>query len=92
MQMRSCAANREGRSRFDFAAELHGCRARDPEIPEIAIAYDEDLIEKVCSGLGMPVTQPIHYGAWCGRDESTSGQDIVVATKAGCDLEDEQGA
>jgi SAM-dependent methyltransferase len=71
----------DGGSRFDFSVEMEGCRAQDADIPEIAVAYEESTIVELYADLGMPVSQPVHYGAWCGRSDFTSGQDLVVTTR-----------
>jgi len=40
----------------------------------------ENITPKHCS-YGFQLMEPVHYGAWCGRQTWLSGQDIVLATK-----------
>jgi len=49
--------------------------------PEVAIAYDERYILRLLKELGLSVSNPVHYGSWCGRKNFLSYQDIVIAKK-----------
>jgi SAM-dependent methyltransferase len=55
----------------------------DAQRPEDAIAFDETFVRLLCDKHGLRIQEPIRYGAWCGRAEFFSGQDIVIATKHG---------
>ncbi len=53
----------------------------DVQRPEDAIAFDETFVRQLCAKHGLRIQEPIRYGAWCGRPDYLSGQDIVIATK-----------
>jgi SAM-dependent methyltransferase len=55
----------------------------DPRTPEAAVAHDENEIVALLEGAGLDVDRPILSGAWCGRHEFRSFQDVVVARRAG---------
>jgi SAM-dependent methyltransferase len=57
------------------------CRVERLDIPEHAVGYPEDNTIARFEHCGLRVHRPIHYGNWCWRDEFTSFQDIIVATK-----------
>jgi len=48
-----------------------------------AVAVDEDLARAWLAEAGLRVHEPVHRGAWCGRAEHVSYQDIVVASPSG---------
>ncbi len=50
-----------------------------PDDPEICVGFDESYIKELFKRNGM--TAAIHPGEWCGRDNYTSFQDIVLVTK-----------
>lgn len=50
------------------------------QIPEAAIAYDEDVIRRFYSDSNLKINK-IYYGSWCGRKKFTDYQDIVLASK-----------
>jgi ubiquinone/menaquinone biosynthesis C-methylase UbiE len=72
---------RSGDSTLDFRYEVDGCLTTHKDNPEAAIAYEEGFIERLYSKYGLRISQPIHYGSWCKREDYLSYQDIVVATK-----------
>lgn len=49
--------------------------------PESALAYEEEQMRHMYKTQGMTIIDPIHYGAWCGRNKFLSFQDIVIAEK-----------
>ncbi|RIH99837.1 class I SAM-dependent methyltransferase [candidate division NPL-UPA2 bacterium Unc8] len=55
--------------------------AKDKNIPESAIGFNEDYIKELLNKNGLNLIQPIHYGSWCGRNSFVSYQDIIVAEK-----------
>jgi SAM-dependent methyltransferase len=69
-----------GQSSLDFRFPLDGCWTNDESLPENAVAYEEDYIRKMFaeSSLGL---EHVQYGAWCGRNEYLSYQDVLVARK-----------
>jgi SAM-dependent methyltransferase len=48
---------------------------------EEAICFDEPDMLALFEGCGMAMVGPIHRGAWCGRSEHVSFQDMVVIEK-----------
>jgi SAM-dependent methyltransferase len=69
-----------GRSSLDFKYPLDGCWTDDEVVPEHAIAFDEEYIRGLCRDLSLNI-ETVRAGAWCGRQEYLSYQDIVVAKK-----------
>jgi SAM-dependent methyltransferase len=70
-----------GRSSLNLRHGAGAYRVADPAEPERVIGYDEQHITALYRQNGLAIRQPIGYGAWCGRDEFLSYQDIVVAQK-----------
>lgn len=70
-----------GRSNPDFKCDMNGYRIADRDNPEAAIAYPETFILNQYREKGLEISEPIHYGSWCGRKAFLDYQDIVVATK-----------
>ena len=58
----------------------HG-RTLNRYCPEIALAYDETYVQSLYAQHELKILEPIHYGAWCGRETYLSSQDIVIAVK-----------
>lgn len=52
-----------------------------PDIPEKAVAFDEDFVVSLYEEAGLRVTR-LDRGSWCGRKTFLSYQDLVLATKA----------
>jgi len=75
----SLGAIRSATSTIDFRHDFGGYRARDADTPEAAIAYPEDYVRSLYTERGLSIAEPIHYGAWPGRKNFLSYQDIVVA-------------
>lgn len=69
----------DGRGSFPHDYGTH--RVRYTEVPERAVAYDEQFIRSLYANCQMKVMEPIQYGSWSGRMHYLSGQDIVVAEK-----------
>jgi ubiquinone/menaquinone biosynthesis C-methylase UbiE len=70
----------DGRSSLEFKYALDGCWTKDEDVPETAIAFDEEYIRKLYYDLGFTV-ETVRYGSWCGRPEYLSYQDIAVARR-----------
>lgn len=51
------------------------------DVPEWAVAYEEDHIRARHAAAGLPVREPVHFGAWCGRDTFLTAHDIVIADR-----------
>ena len=67
-----------GHSSIHLSHRLDGCRVVDPSFPETAVGLPEEEFLQWCRQIGISVQLPVHYGAWCGRDQFMSYQDIVV--------------
>ncbi len=70
---------KRGVANFEYSGE--GYKTVDPAHPEEAIAFPEEFIISLYGKYGLKVKEPIHYGAWCGRQNFLSYQDIVIAVK-----------
>lgn len=77
----SLALIRSGSSTIDFKHDFGCYRVKDVDTPEAAIAYPEDYVRSLCAEQGMAIAEPIHYGAWPGRRDFLSYQDVFIATK-----------
>jgi SAM-dependent methyltransferase len=64
-----------------FSHEHEGALLNDPARPEQAVAYPEAWVRDHLAVAGLEVRDPIHYGAWSGRPDSLSWQDVVVARR-----------
>jgi len=74
-----CIAERK--SFLEFSRTTHGHYVGDPSDPEAAVGYEELVIRNRMSSVGLPITEPIAFGAWPGRRRFMSYQDILVAQK-----------
>jgi SAM-dependent methyltransferase len=54
----------------------------DPALPEAAIGFSEQMVRAMHADAGLLVEEPIHRGAWCGRSDYLTFQDVVLALKA----------
>lgn len=70
-----------GQSRLDFQHDLGEYRVVHADDPAAAVGYPEQTIRDWLAVAGLSLHEPVHYGAWCGRDRHLSYQDIVVATR-----------
>jgi ubiquinone/menaquinone biosynthesis C-methylase UbiE len=70
-----------GASTLDFSAIANERYATiSAEIPEKAIAFDEDLITALYGRFGLEIAR-VDYGSWCGRTRFLSYQDLILAMK-----------
>jgi ubiquinone/menaquinone biosynthesis C-methylase UbiE len=69
------------KSSLDFKYRKDKYLTVNTNIPEIAVCYDEPFILDLYEKYGLNIKTPIHYGSWCGRTDSLSYQDIIIATK-----------
>ena len=69
------------KSIFHFTPQQGGYFTTNPDIPEVAIGLDELFVLDTLRNNGLNVEHPIHYGAWSGRCNFLSGQDIILTTK-----------
>jgi SAM-dependent methyltransferase len=82
----------EDDSRRRIAAGESGLAFLDPEnhvavvsedMPEEAVAYDEGWVYDHVKEMDLTIVEPVHPGAWCGREDARSFQDLVVLEKPG---------
>lgn len=71
----------EKESHHNFSYDLQGCRVDREDVPEAAVAYDENAIRNLYQKYALNISEPIYYGKWCGRTNGLSWQDMVVAVK-----------
>lgn len=71
-----------GSSTQNFIPVIDSYYTTTLETPETAIAFRDEYIRNLFPKLGLTISQPIHYGSWCGRRSFVSYQDIVIATKS----------
>lgn len=71
----------ENASAIQFKGELPGCRVDNLEMPEGAVAYDENRVRDLYEKYGLRILEPLRYGAWCGRKDGLSFQDLIVGSK-----------
>ncbi len=67
------------KSAFDFQFGGDRCRMVSREVPEAAVAYDEDYIIDLYMQNGFTITAPIRYGTWSTRATDYEYQDFIVA-------------
>lgn len=72
---------RQKRGLYSFQHALGDCKVEHDDLPEDAVAFEEDYVRNLHGKHGLNVVDPIHYGSWCGRSAFLSFQDIVVAAK-----------
>ena len=68
-----------GRARFGFGHEAPGCRLEDREVPEAAVAYEEDRVRDFFRSHRLPIREPILHGTWSGRQDGLSFQDMILS-------------
>jgi hypothetical protein len=58
-------------------------RLEREDIPEAAVAYDEESLRRWIEAAGLVIDAPIYYAPWCGRNGAPPGpgQDYLVATR-----------
>jgi SAM-dependent methyltransferase len=64
----------EGKSSLAFLDPDDHVSVLDADLPEEAVAYDERWVRE------RVAVDDVRWGSWCGREESTSFQDLVLAT------------
>ena len=70
-----------GSSKQQFAHEIDGGRVANKNLPEAAVAYDEDGVRQLYENVGFRTDESIFYGSWCGRASFVDDQDIIVARR-----------
>jgi ubiquinone/menaquinone biosynthesis C-methylase UbiE len=71
----------KGRSSQNIIHKLDGCYTKMIENPEAAIAFEEDYMRSAVQRFGLSLSEPIHFGSWCGRSRFLSYQDILITQK-----------
>ena len=71
-----------GQSKFGFKHNCGNYHVQDTKSPESAICYEEAFVLPLYEKYDLDANLAIHYGAWCGRNDFASGQDMIIATKA----------
>jgi SAM-dependent methyltransferase len=65
-----------------FPFQFDGYRSDSQHTPEIAIAFEENLIRELYDGYNLQISDPIYYGSWRGLSNTMTSQDVVIAVKA----------
>ena len=71
----------EGRGALDFKHTVGECLTIRESDPEVGIAYPEELFFALLKKYGLECVRPVKYGAWCGREDFVSFQDIAIVRK-----------
>lgn len=72
----------EGRSDRTFAHEVApGCYAERAEVPEEALAYEEEQVRAAYAEAGLRISGPVRAGRWSGAHDGPPYQDTVVAVR-----------
>ncbi|MDP3789970.1 MAG: class I SAM-dependent methyltransferase, partial [Candidatus Omnitrophota bacterium] len=71
------------KSTLDFKYEYAKYRTVNSTMPEQAVCYDESFILDLYNKYGFDIQGQVHYGSWCGRGNTRSYQDIVIARRLG---------
>jgi SAM-dependent methyltransferase len=71
----------DGRSRMSFPHERGDFRVMDEKLPEMNVAFEESFVRAAYDRAGMRLSMPIQWGAWCGRRDHLSFQDVVIGEK-----------
>ncbi|MGH9872606.1 MAG: class I SAM-dependent methyltransferase [Pyrinomonadaceae bacterium] len=68
-------------SSIDFKNDFQGCRVKDVDVPEAAVAYEEQEILRLYEKHKLNIAPAIRYGSWSGREDGLSFQDMIVAIR-----------
>jgi len=71
---------REGKSILDFVHHFGTYSSTHARRPEAAVCYEEAFILDLHRKCGLEVRQPVYHGAWSGRADYLSSQDIIIAS------------
>jgi len=67
-----------GAAHMPLGHEIDGGRILDPRNPEADVGHDEVRVRAEFEAAGFNV-EKILYGSWCGRQNATQYQDLVIA-------------
>jgi SAM-dependent methyltransferase len=62
---------------YPFRPRPGGCWTTRQDLPQAAVAYDEEAVLALLRRAGLELRRPIQRGAWCGRP-AVEGQDLVL--------------
>ena len=79
---RSLTVMHANKSAINLNINLGSCWVADASDPEAVTGYEEDFVRAVYDRYQLEIEEPIHYGAWCGREKFLSYQDLILAFKA----------
>lgn len=68
-------------STYNFQYELDGRYIFDPNDPDLGTAFNDSQVSAMLEKHGLKTQDSIYPGSWCGRKETLSFQDVVVASK-----------
>jgi SAM-dependent methyltransferase len=71
---------RSGASALRFMEPLDGYATTSPNLPERAIAIEENIVLSLYRQMGLEVVR-LDHGWWCGRTEALSYQDLILGVK-----------
>ncbi len=74
----SRAAVTRGDAAFAFGPEAEGHAVVDPDVPEEAVAYDEEWLRARLASAGFGAVE-VALGSWAARPAGRSFQDLVLA-------------
>lgn len=58
-----------------------GVRVQTPVDPEAVVAYSEKAVRRLLKQSGLTLTEPIHFGSWCGRQGTVTFQDLTLSER-----------
>jgi hypothetical protein len=79
---RSLTVMHANKSAINLNINLASCWVTDASDPEAVMGYGEDFVRALYDKYKLEIKEPVHYVAWCGREEFLSYQDLILAFKA----------
>ena len=70
-----------GPQRVCFAKDFGTWATANEDEPEGFVALEEEHLRDQYEKFGLKILEPIFPGSWCGREDTLSDQDILIATK-----------
>jgi len=71
----------QGRNVIRFRRGSNGIAFANPSAPEQIVAFPEDEIRAMTKRHGLVIATPVRYGAWAGRPDAWTHQDILILHK-----------
>ncbi len=71
----------ENKNKINFVELDDHCQVRDFEVPESAVAYEEEYLIGLLEKLGFHLHSPVLYGTWSGHRDGLSFQDILILSR-----------